>query len=370
MKIAYFDLSQFYKAHADKINELTFDFYNSGQYFSPVIIANFEKNLSEYVSRKFAITVGSCTDALYFSLRALGVKPNDEVILPSVSFIATLSPVLRAGAVPIFSDIDEETGLIDFEHLQSLINPKVKAIILVDLYGNMNDPDRISELYKKYQIPVIVDAAQSMGSSFNGVRAGNPGTISCFSFDPTKVIHAFGTGGAVLTDDPEIADKIGRLRYHGRKENDYVMTAYNSRMNSLQAALLNYQLGFVDEIIKNRKLTADKFIETIRGLKNISWVKIPGNCNSNFHKFVITSPDRDFIKSQLEIEGIQTHIHYPRPLFDYGLVKTNNTGAVMNGHAENFTRKVLSLPVHTYMNETQISYICDKLKETDSKFKL
>lgn len=370
MKIPFFDLSGFYKAHSENIDSITSDVFASGQYFSSQTIANFEKNLAEYVSRKFVLTVGSCTDALFFSLIASGVKPGDQVILPSVSFIATLSPVLRAGAIPIFSEVDEESGLIDLNYMETLINPKVKAIILVDLYGNMCDPETINKIRKKNNIPVIVDAAQSLGSSFNGIKAGKPGTISCFSFDPTKVIHAFGCGGAVLTDHPEIAEKIRQLRYHGKAENDFVIAGYNSRINSLQAKLLEYQLGMVDEIIKDRKTTADKYIKTIGTFKNISQIKIPEYCSSNFHKFVITSPDRDFTKTQLEKDGIQTQIHYPLPLYNYSLLKKKSKKIKRLEHAERFTSKVLSIPIHAHMNELQISYICDKLKEADKKLSL
>jgi len=370
MKIPYFDLSKFYNAHSVYINKLTSDFYSSGQYFSTEIILDFEKNLAKFVSRKFAITVGCCTDALYFSLKALDIGPGDEVILPSVSFIATLSPVLRAQAIPIFSDIDEETGLIDFNHLETLINPKVKAILLVDLYGNMHNPDVVKKIYNKYKIPIIIDAAQSIGSTFNGVQSGHIGTISCFSFDPTKVIHAFGTGGAILTDDPEIVEKLKLLRYHGKKGNDFALTGYNSRINSLQATLLNFQLELINDIIENRRITTNSYSKAIEKLNHISTIDIQKNCLPNCHKFVIKSDYRDFIRNYLEDVGIQTQIHYPKPLYRYSLLKMKNKKLELFKHAETFTRKVLSIPIHTYMDKVQISYICDKLAEADQKIGL
>jgi dTDP-4-amino-4,6-dideoxygalactose transaminase len=357
MKIPFHAPERFYTKYKSPSDNIFESVCSSGQFFHNESIADFEAMLASCCKRKFAVSVSSCTDALYFSLMASGIKQGDKIILPSVSFIATASAALASGALPIFADVCPTTGLIDLNHVERILSAeKIKAIVVVDLYGNMVDPSGLIELTKKYNIPVIIDAAQSLGSSKGNIVAGSTGTTSCISFDPTKIIHAFGAGGAVLTDDEKTADLIRSLRYHGKKNDDYVLPGRNSRMNTLQVRLLIMQLEHMPEIISDRQKSAEHFISEFSKLEFME-VLLVADQKSNFHKFVIKTQYRDKIKDFLALQGINTIIHYSKPLYLHKLFKTIPFSANNIINAEEFCNRVLSLPLYNYMTAEERNYI-------------
>jgi dTDP-4-amino-4,6-dideoxygalactose transaminase len=357
MKIPFHAPERFYikyKSQSDKIFETA---CTSGQFFNNESIAKFEAMLATYCKRKFAISVGSCTDALHFSLIAAGIKRGDKIILPSVSFFATVSAVLAAGGDPVFADIDPNTGLIDMNHAERILAiENIKAMVPVDLYGNMVDPSGLNELIKKYSISVIIDAAQSLGSSKGNIIAGSTGNISCISFDPTKIIHAFGAGGAVLTDDEKTVDLIRSLRYHGKKNDDYILPGHNSRMNTLQVRLLTAQLERMPEIISDRQKSAEHFISEFSKLEFMEVLHVADQ-KGNFHKFVIKTQYRDKLKDFLALHGISTIIHYSKPLYSHKLFNTIPFSANNIVNANGFCNSVLSLPLYNYMTAEERNYI-------------
>jgi dTDP-4-amino-4,6-dideoxygalactose transaminase len=363
MFIPFYGLDHFYNKYKELLDFITAEVMASGQYFDEALITSFENAIAQKCKRKFAISVGSCTDALFFSLEALGIAKGDKVIVPAVSFIATVTPVLRAGAVPVFADIDPENGLICPLHLEKLLQQyEIKAVIGVDLYGNMMDPALVNRLSQTYHVPFIEDAAQSLGSVRDSSVAGSLGKISCLSFDPTKVIHAFGSGGAVLTDDAEIAERIKRLRYHGKSGKEFVEHGYNSRINSLQAGLLKFQLDHLDEIIKSRNQTGKIYDQAISGKKSLHCLTSP-NSICNHHKFVVLADERDDLKLSFEKRGIQTMIHYPKPLFSNELFRDSSCVAEDIINAQRFCDKVLTLPLHTFIKAEDLTYICNTLQQ-------
>jgi dTDP-4-amino-4,6-dideoxygalactose transaminase len=363
MKIPFYRTDRLYARYKESFDKIAGDAFASGQYFNEAVITRFENKLAETCHRKYAVSTGSCTDALYFALYALGVERGDKVVVPAVSFIASVTPVLRAGAVPVFADIDPGTGLICTAHLEKLLRThQVKAIMGVDLFGNLPDPAVIQNLASTYKVPYIEDAAQSLGSSRAGVVAGATGIISCLSFDPTKVIHAFGSGGALLTDDEAVAVRARQLRYHGRSGNDYQERGYNSRLNSMQAALLGVQLEKLAGIIADRNSTARRYTDAINEKGGMKCLQADGNFY-NHHKFVVFSDRRDELKLFLENKSIQTMVHYPRPLYSYSLFRNSSYLAEGISSAEPFCSRVLTLPLHTFMDTDEVDYLCKTIQQ-------
>ncbi len=359
--IPYFRLDHLARHYSAEFNRIQQEVLLSGQYFDENEIRGFEEALAARCQREHAVSVACCTDALYFSLLGIGIRPGNLLALPSVSFIATLTPLLRAGAVPVFIDIDPGTGIMDLNHLETIMQKyPLKAVVFADLYGNMVHPGDIKVLSERYGIPFVSDAAQSLGCVREGVPAGKTGQVACFSFDPTKVIHAFGSGGAVLTDDKALAARIRRMRYHGKEGQDYLEHGYNSRINTFQARLLRFQLEKLDEITEDRGRTARRLAGALSDREGIRLLN-HGNDIHQYHKFVVLAEEREKLREQLAEAGIQVMIHYPLPLSEYALLHDRtfvNEGIV---HAKTFCDQVLSFPLHTFMDEEDVIALCETL---------
>lgn len=358
MTIPFFNLSRFYEKHKNELNSLSGKVFSSGRWMDGNHIAELESNLAKLFNRKYAITTGSCTDALYFALLAAGIKPGDEIIVPSFSFIASVTPVIRAGAVPIFLDSLKDSNWLCIEEVERKITSKTKAILAIHLFGDYYDVEPLKKLADKYKLVLIEDAAQSINNSHS--ESKNYSKIMCLSFDPTKVINAFGSGGAVLCDNKQIYDQIIQLRYHGKSDQDYTVKGFNSRISELQASFLNYQLNIFQEILGDRKRIAFQYFELLSGIKNI---ELPQKENNfNWHKFVIKCKNRDALRSHLKESDIDTLIHYPKPLFEYSVIKNNPHKAEGISQVYITCSEVLSLPIYNYMTDQEIEYICNTIK--------
>ncbi|PKP22327.1 MAG: hypothetical protein CVU05_04455 [Bacteroidetes bacterium HGW-Bacteroidetes-21] len=360
MKIPFYHIDRFYQNHKAKINAITDEVFASGQVLEGKSVALLEENLSRLCQRKYAVMTGSCTDALYFSLKATGIKQGDEVIVPAYSFIASASPIVRVGATPIFVDTDI-TGNMDMEKAQQVVTKKTKAIIPVHLHGKMIHPATLLDFASENNIIIIEDAAQAFGSSFEGIPAGNTGLCSCFSFDPSKIVGAFGTGGAVLTDDPEIYKQILAFRSQGKNAESglYSIQGYNSRISTLQAALILFQTEILTDIIQRRKTVAEKYYNLIPYSDALSHLPIAQNNEAyNYHKFPLFTPQRDKLKTFLKEQGIETGIHYPQLLPDQPLFEkpTNRFPT-----ATQLSKTTLSLPIYPELSDDEISYICQTI---------
>jgi len=362
MKIPFYGIKKFYEENAQEILEVVGSVYSGGILFGDEIV-RLEKELCELTGRKYAVTVSSCTDALFFALKSAGVGQGDEVIITSFSFIASVSPIVRAGAVPVFTDIDPATCLMNIDDMESKINGKTKAILAVHLFGQTMDIYKIERIALKNHLIVIEDVAQGLGAKSGNRIAGSLGQVSCLSFDPTKVISAFGSGGAVLTDDEHIYEQIKKLRYHGKGESDdYVSEGYNCRLSAPQCALLSYQL----KVHLHKRIARLREIASIYHgeLNHIDGLSVPVASPDNFHiyhKYVLQTQYRDELKLFLKDKGIDTRIHYTRPLFEYSLFKNLSYRAENIPVCTNICKKVLSLPIYPELTNQQIDYICSSI---------
>ena len=364
IRIPFYGIKKFYEENSQEILGVVNRVYSSGMMFGEEIL-KFERELCSLTGRKYAITVNSCTDALFFALKSAGIGNGDEVIVTSFSFIASAGSIIRAGAIPVFTDIDPNTYLMDIADMESKITSSTKAIITVHLFGHSLDISAIEQITKNNNLFLIEDAAQGLGAKSGGRNAGSMGNISCLSFDPTKVISAFGSGGAILTDDKQIFEQIKKLRYHGKGESDdFLQEGYNSRLSAAQCAILSYQMNsHLFKRIKRLRKIADIYQNE---LGNTDEIRLPFSSEGNFHiyhKYVLQTQLRDKLKLWLKENGIETLIHYPRPLFEYSLFNNYPFSAENIINCNDICQRVLSLPIYPELQNEEVDYICKTIKK-------
>lgn len=314
----------------------------------------FEQELAEYLGTKHVVTVNSGTDAIIMSLRILGIGKGDEVITPVNSFIATALAITEVGATPIFVDIDPDTYEADVNQIEKKLTKKTKAILPVHLYGLMCDIDSIMKIAKNFNLFVVEDACQAIGSSYKGKKAGTWGNIGTFSFYPGKNLGAYGDGGAMCTNDKELYEKMKMIRNYGQTQKYHHKTlGYNSRLDEIQAAILRVKLKYLDMWNVKRNEVANEYNKLLVDIKTQN---IPKGFFSNYHIFLIESSKRDDLREELEKNGVQTLIHYPVPIHLQECYK--NLG-YKNGDfpvAEKTAMKILSLPIYPEVNNTDIKH--------------
>ena len=326
----------------------------SGKVLQGPSVVKLENTLSKIYKRKFSVCVGSCTDALYFSLMSLGIKPNDEVLVSNYSYIASASAIVRVGAKPLFVDIDLDYNM-SLEYAEKFITKKTKALIYVHLFGKQGELDKIKKFCKVHQIHLIEDIAQTFGLAKNKVKAGSIGDVACVSFDPTKTISAPGSGGAILTDSKKIYNYIKKIRYHGKNSitSNFEFLGFNSQMPTLTAAILIEKLKHNDKWILKRKKIAEYYS---KNLKRDVLVPVVSK-NHVFHKYVILTSKRNELKKYLKKNKIETMIHYSNLIsqnkYLKKYVKKNQTFKVAN----NISKKVLSLPIHPFLEDKEVKKI-------------
>jgi len=330
----------------------------SGNFILGDEVDQFEKEFAKFSSVPHCIGVSSGTDALEVSLKALEIGPGDKVIVPAVSFIATAFAVSMQHAIPIFVDIDLENGLMDVNKALDLLDPGVKAIIPVHLYGQALD---ISALVSS-GLPVIEDAAQAHGAKSNGSPVGSNSTCACFSFYPSKNLGALGDAGAIVTSDPLFRDKICSIRNYGRsKEYVHDQIGRNARIDTLQAAVLKLKLKHLARWTKQREITAKRYDNELN--PNIPKITKGGVR----HLYVIRSKKREKFREMLLESGIETGCHYPVPLPFQPCYNNLPTDRKSFPAAELLTKEILSLPVHPFLLENEIDYVIEKVNKTFAK---
>jgi len=357
MKIPYVDLKLQWAEERDELLPIIDNILSEGSHVGGNEIKIFENNIKNIVKTKHVITLNSATDALTLGLHLLGVKSGDEVITPPNSFIASTAVIVHLGAKPIFADVQDDQ-LIDPERIEACITEKTKAIMPVHLTGRMCDMESIMKISEKYNIPVIEDAAQSIGSLYKGKPAGSIGHIGCFSGHPLKNLNAFGDAGYLTTNDSDVADKLRSLSNHGMVERNVVESfGYVSRMDNLQAGILNYHINKIDKIIAQRRANADLYKE----LLNKDYVYFPKSDDNNFdtyHTFVIQVDKRSKLVTYLEAKGIQTSIHYPIPIHLQPAAKYLGHKINSFPKTEEQAKRILTLPVNQYIDREKIEYVC------------
>jgi dTDP-4-amino-4,6-dideoxygalactose transaminase len=330
----------------------------SGQMLQGPDVAAFEQSLSRRCDRQHAVCVGSGTDALYFALIALGIGVGDEVLAPDVSFVATAAAIRRAGATPVLVDIDEICNL-DIAKAADKITSRTRAMVYVQLFGGMGDTARLEAFAAQFGLAIVEDAAQSFGARL-GRPAGGVGQVSALSFDPMKVLSAPGSGGAVLTDDVEIAARIRRLRYHGRQDGLYLEVGFNSQMSSLVAATLALKLEHHDCWTTRRQQIAGRFLDAFGDLP-LWFPTWSDNLRHVWHKFTMRYEKRDDLAAWLRAEGVPTMVHYPRPFHREPFLDCLADDALFPT-ASRHAATTLSLPIHAHLEDGEVEQIVDAVR--------
>jgi dTDP-4-amino-4,6-dideoxygalactose transaminase len=320
-------------------------------------LRKFEVEFAQYCEAKACVGVGNGTDALYLALRCLGIGTGDEVITVAHTFIATAETISLTGARPIFIDIREDTMLMDPVALESVITPRTRAIVPVHLYGQPCDMEQIMELARRHKLKVIEDAAQAHGARWRGKRVGSFGDAACFSFYPGKNLGAYGDGGAVVSQDEALIQRIRMLANHGRADK-YIHEdeGVNSRLDGLNAAILRVKLRHLDTWNAARRRHAAHYVELLRGSGAMLPVVSP-SAESVWHLFVVRVGDRDSVQIELQKRGIAAGVHYPVPLHRQPAYKHL---AIPEGSlpvTERVAAHVLSLPMYPELAEEQIKLI-------------
>lgn len=333
-------------------------------------VKEFAKNLSDYHRGAHIIPCANGTDALQVAMMALGLKTGDEIILPVHTYVATAEVIALLGLIPVFVEVDENTFNIDASQIKDKITSGTKAIVPVHLYGQCADMTPLLRLAKEYNLFVIEDLAQALGAKYTfstgeTKMAGTIGHVGCTSFFPSKNLGAYGDGGAILTTDKILAEKIQMICNHGQRiKYHHDSIGVNSRLDTLQAAILNVKLKYLDDYTLRRNKVADFYDSQ---LSKISFLKIPHRASYSthvFHQYTLKTVgiDRDHFKKYLEDKGIPTMIYYPVPLHLQKAYRQTGTGEGSFPVTEKLSKTVISLPIHTEMTNDELSYICDSIK--------
>ncbi|MFN3135283.1 MAG: DegT/DnrJ/EryC1/StrS family aminotransferase [Candidatus Kryptonium sp.] len=327
-------------------------------------VSEFENKVAQYLGVKHAIGVASGTDALQIALMAIGLKPGEEVITTPFTFVATAETIVLLGGKPVYVDIDEKTYNINPDLIEEKITEKTKAIIPVHLYGQPAEMDKILDIARRYNLYVIEDSAQALGSEYKGKKVCTFGDIACISFFPTKNLGAFGDAGMIVTNNDELAERIRMIRVHGSKVRyNHEILGVNSRLDTLQASILLVKLKYLDSWNAKRIEIAEKYNDAF---KDIDDVVIPYSEVHNkhiYHQYTIRTRRRDELAQFLKEKGIQTAVHYPIPLhlqkaFAYLGYKQGDFPI-----SEQCSREVLSLPMFPELRDEEINYVIESVKE-------
>jgi len=330
-----------------------------GKYILGPEVKELEEKLAKYTGAKYCITCANGTDALQIALMALDVGAGDEVIMPGFTYFATAETAAILGAKPVLVDIDPGTYNIDPDLIESAITPRTKAIMPVSLYGQCADFDAINKIAKKHGLPVVEDAAQSFGATYKGKKSSNLSTIACTSFFPSKPLGCYGDGGAVFTSDENLASEIRKIARHGQsKRYHHVRIGMNSRIDTLQAAILLEKLKIFDDELQARQTVADQYAELLDSIDGISIPKQRPGEKHAWAQYTVRVKDREKLISHLENEQVPYAIHYPLPLNKQPALEDRSIKLI---HGDLAAKQVLSLPMHPYLAEKTAIAISTKI---------
>lgn len=357
--IPFLDLAELHQGIREPLNQAYHRVVDSGWFSMGPELEAFESEFAEYCEVEYCIGVGNGLEALHLLLKAYGIGPGDEVIVPSNTFIATWLAVTECGATPVPVEPNVDTHNIDPLLISNAITSRTRAIMPVHLYGQPADMDPINELASKYGLAVIEDAAQAQGARYKGRRVGSLGHAAATSFYPGKNLGALGDGGAVLTNDSVIADKVRQLRNYGSKvKYRHDIAGYNSRLDEMQAAFLRVKLAELDEWNDLRREVAGQYSKLLAGT-DICLPHVPDFAEPVWHLYVVRNKKRDAIKQYLEKQGVSTVIHYPTP------PHLQTCYQEFRGHylpiAEMIANEVLSLPMSPVLDSLDVEYVSAKL---------
>ncbi|SDT91089.1 DegT/DnrJ/EryC1/StrS family aminotransferase [Geopseudomonas guangdongensis] len=359
--IEFIDLKTQQTLIKDKIDANIQRVLAHGQYILGPEVAELEEKLAAFVDAKYCISVANGTDALQIAQMALGIGPGDEVITPGFTYIATAETVALLGAKPVYVDVDPRTYNLDPALLEAAITPRTKAIIPVSLYGQCADFDAINTIAARHGIPVIEDAAQSFGATYKGKRSCNLTTIACTSFFPSKPLGCYGDGGAIFTNDDELATVMRQIARHGQdRRYHHIRVGVNSRLDTLQAAILLPKLEIFESELAKRQQVAANYAHLLE-LHGIEAPFVTAGNTSAWAQYTVQVESRDRMQAQLKVAGVPTAVHYPIPLNQQPAVKDEHASLPVG---DAIARKVMSLPMHPYLGETEQQAICAALAAT------
>lgn len=363
MKIDFANLQYQHELYKDEIEEAMLKVARNCNFIMGEEVQELELNLEKFTGAKYAVSCSNGTDALLLAMMALDIKPGDEIITTPFTFIATAETIAFLGAKPVFVDIDEKTYNIDVSKIEAAITDKTKAIIPVSLYGQPCDMDALAQFKIKHpKLKIIIDGAQSFGSTYNGITDSALGDISTTSFFPAKPLGCYGDGGAVFTNNETLANKMKSLRLHGQsKRYHHKYIGMGGRLDTLQAAILNVKLKYYPKDLALRQEVASKYTKALEDTSSLVLPFVEKGRTSAWAQYSVRVKNRDEVQEKLKLVGIPTAIHYPMPLhlqecFTY-LGYTNGDFPI----SEIVSEEIMSLPMNPYIKDEEIKYICENL---------
>lgn len=361
------DLMTQYQAIKTEVDTAILNVIENAQFINGPEVVNFQKELEDYLDIKHVIPCANGTDALQIALMALGLKPGDEVITPSFTYVATTEVIALLGLKPVFVEVDKETFCIDVTQIEAAITPKTKAIVPVHLYGQAANMDAVMEIAYKHNLFVVEDNAQAIGCDYTHKdgsisKTGTIGTIGCTSFFPSKNLGCYGDGGAIFTNDDSLAGMIRMIANHGQSERYYHdVVGCNSRLDSIQAAVLRIKLRQLDTYSAKRNEVADYYDNFFAKYPEIITPVRAPHSNHVFHQYtmVLDGIDRNALNAHLADLGIPSMIYYPVPAHRQKMFAAFNSATTDLPVTDWLTERVLSLPIHTEMEQEQLEAICN-----------
>jgi dTDP-4-amino-4,6-dideoxygalactose transaminase len=356
-EIKFLDLKKLYTSYKDEFDQAYFNVMKSGHYINGLEVTNFEREFAKYSGAKYCVGMGNGLDAIAIALKACDIGPGDEVIVPSFTFIATWLAVSNIGAKVVVVDIDPNSFNIDHSKIEEKITNKTKAILAVYLYGMPGEIAVISKIAKNHNLFFIADAAQAHGARYYDQPIGNLADVTCYSFYPGKNLGAFGDGGAIVSDNEELTQKIKKIGNYGSLKKYYHdVPGVNSRLDELQAAFLRVKLKYLDLWHEKRQAQASLYNQLINK-EEITTQQVPSHMISAYHLFVIKTNKRQALQQYLSAKGIETIIHYPISIHKSGAYNDYDVDAKDCAVSENVSHQVLSLPIGPHLELEHIEKV-------------
>ncbi len=365
-RVPFVEPGKLYQKLKNELDQAYFEVMSKGDLIDRSQLRSFEESLAKFVGTKYAVGLNSGYDSLHISLRAAGISSGDEVILPAHTFVATCSAVVNVGATPVLVDVGKDFN-IDTDKIEEVITDKTRAILPVHLNGYMADMSRVLEIAQKHNLVVVEDACQSLGSSMNGKRAGSVGLTGCWSFYPFKILGGYGDGGAITTNNPDVALFSRRMRYNGedRDTGEYYGHGFTCLLDNLQAAFLNVKLRYLPEWIKRRKEIAERYENSFSEIPDLllpHYDKL--GFDHVYQNYVVRSKQGDLFSDYLTENGIEVLVQFRKPYYKYESLQLKDRGFP---ETEALSREVCSLPMNIEMDDQQIDYV---IKTVRSFYKL
>jgi dTDP-4-amino-4,6-dideoxygalactose transaminase len=363
-QVRYWDYLPEYHRHKTEIIGLVDAVFSSGRLILGSRVESFERNFAAYCGASDAVGVNSCTDALFLALKALDIGPGDDVLTVANTAVPTVAAIRAAGANPVFVDVEIDTFLLNPELIDTAVTSRTRCILPVHLCGQMASMDPIMAIAARHGLDVVEDCAQAAGATYQGKRAGSIGEIGAFSFYPTKILGAFGDAGMVVTSAAEIANRLRRLRFYGMEGEYYAEEeGFNSRLDELQAALLDFRLPLLEEEVALRRVIAAKYAAGLTGVGDIALPVTAAGRSHRYYLYTIRTGYRDELKKYLAAAGIETRINYPTPVH---LMRAYAFLGYTEGDlpvTERLAGEILSLPMYGALPDVHIERVIEQIRK-------